>query len=244
VAVAQDSNSASSQATSVGTFSWSHAAVGTPAGVLVFCMADGNATDIFTGVTYGGVSLDEVTGGFAQDTAGEIGCCKAYFLGAGITTGTQTIEVTRTNNATITWACAAVVTAGDDTSYAGVFTEEEDQTLSEESVDDGSPGENSVRFMGLFTGGNSPRGSGLNSSRPRATDFGATSAGLYVEDVAGQGSRLVGADYGTSDDVAAIYLAIIEGAGGGATEVRPGPLQKLGSQFSPVAASRLNGVLQ
>jgi len=51
---------------------------------------------------------------------------------------------------------------------------------------------------------------GANSTLLQSIDFGAQIAGAWRETTVGQGSRLVGASDGTSDDLAAIYLAVRE----------------------------------
>lgn len=197
--------------TSEASFNWTHTPVGTPKGVLVYVMGDGDAADIISGVTYGGDALSPVTGGFAQDTDQEPGFCKAYFLGAGISTGAQTVEVTRTNNSTEVWACSVTVTAGDDTDYTGVTLEEESQELTEENIDDGSPGESSLRVIGAHYGhgGISSGDMGANTTFGAKIDYGSTGAAVGYETTPGQGSRPVGF-VKVFDDFAAVYLAIIE----------------------------------
>jgi predicted secreted protein len=52
------------------------------------------------------------------------------------------------------WAVAITVTSGGDTSTAGVLLEQENQALTEENIDDGSPGANSVRYAAVASGTN------------------------------------------------------------------------------------------
>lgn len=228
MAVAHDAVSESHAGTtgsaSEASFSWTHTPVGTPRGVLVYTFVNANADDA-TGVTYGGTALTAVPGGRAVDAAaGETGDCKAWFLGSSIPTGAQTVQVTRNNNANVMYAVCVTVTADADTATAGVLLEQEDQTLTEENVDDGSPGTNSLRYMALNSGtstlpvaaGNP--GFGANTTDLGADagiDFGSRIAVVVRETTAGQGSRPVGIEFTAADDVAAVYLAIKESAGGG-----------------------------
>ena len=194
------------------SFSWSHtgAASGVK-GVLVLTWNFSSATNIVTGVTYGGPALTAVTGGSAADTLTEPGNVTSYFLGSSVPQGTQTVVVSRTNNSNIMWAVAISVLADGDTSYAGVLLEQENQALTEENIDDGSPGANSVRYLGLFSG--TPDlvdiPAAANSTALQGIVLNAHPGQAYRETTAGQGARPVGA-VAVSDDVAAVYLAVTE----------------------------------
>jgi len=145
MAVAHDASSKSAESVSEASFSWTHTPTGTPAGVIVFVQTMTNA-DYITSVTYGGVAMTQFAE--AADTASEMIRCTGFFLGASVPSGAQTVEVTRTNNATNMFAMAATVTAGADTDIysAGIVLLEENGTVAEQNVDDGSPGTNSVRY--------------------------------------------------------------------------------------------------
>lgn len=196
------------------TFSWTHTPVGTPRGVLIFVFnrndPSGNDT---TSVTYGGTDVPLIDDSVARDTTAstEGGSVQAYFLGSSIPTGAQTVQVTEGDTYTSAYAVAITVTANDDTSYAGIVTEGENQTLTEENIDDDSlTGTNSVRFAAILSGAAAVPPDGANSTNIAGIDFGAFVNGVYRETTAGQGSRPIGASYATSDDVAAIYIAIAE----------------------------------
>lgn len=63
------------------------------------------------------------------------------------------ITVTRNNNSNPMYAVAMSVSAGTaETEVTGVTLEQGDQTLSEESISDGSPGTNSLRAAGVNSG--------------------------------------------------------------------------------------------
>jgi len=214
MAVAHDASSMYPTGTgttaSVGSFSWTHTPVGTPKGVIVF---EVSTVAVWSAVTYGGVSLTAVPGGSAVDTSTEPGAVVAWFLGSGIPTGAQTIEVTRTNNGTASYAYAATVTAGADTGTAGVVLLQANQVYAEQSVDDGSPGADSVRYATCYSGLPDPPPAGANSTSIESKDTVANGSRFVRETTAGQGARSVGCTHATSDDVAAVHLAIIETGG-------------------------------
>ncbi len=220
MAVAHDASSESHTGTtgsvSEATYSWTHTPVGTPKGVIVFAYVI-DAVDQVTGVTYGGTAMSAVSGGNAVDTANEVGRCKAYFLGSSVPTGAQTVEVTRTNGVSTHYATCSTVTASGDTEVytSGIVLLQGDQTLAEQNVDDGSPGTNSLRFSGLYSGHTNPGAVGANSTLAHQIDLGSFSCNTCYETTAGQGSRPIGWTNGVSDDVAAVHLAIREVAVGG-----------------------------
>ena len=148
--------------------------------------------------------------------AGELMDCVAYFLGSAVPTGAQSVVVTRTNDAIEMYAAAITVTAGANTETTGVVLLEEDGTFSEQSVDDGSPGTNSVRYAGAHTGSGSVPGVGANTTALVDMDYSATTTAIAVarETTAGQGARLVGFSSGVADDRAAVHLAVREAAAG------------------------------
>ena len=181
MAIAHSSSSESHAGTTgssnEASFSWTHTQTGTPAGVLVFVFNAGDATQRVTGVTYGTESLTQVSGASASDTAGEPGRCDTYFLGSGLPTGNQTVTVSRTNNATVMYAAVATVTAGVglDTDTTGTVTLSNNGSIPEQNVDDGSPGSNSLRYAGAYTGRPSPPNPGANSTLLQEIDFGTLS---------------------------------------------------------------------
>jgi hypothetical protein len=212
MAVAFDAVSESHSTTGASaTYNWSHAG-GTPAGALLLVFNNANAFP-YGAVTYGGVAMTAVPGSDAADTANEQGTVRAYFLGSSVPTGTQTVEVTESGSMTASYAVCYTVTAGADTEVTGVVLEQENQALTEENVDDGSPGTNSLRFCGVMSGLANLATPGANSTGDGGSriSFGSRSDSACRETTAGQGSRPVGFD-AASDDVAAVYLAVREAA--------------------------------
>jgi hypothetical protein len=179
--------------------------------VVVFVSTFASVADLITSVTYGGVALTRLTGGSAQDAAGELGRLDAFFLGSGLGTGNQTITVNRTNNARVMYASAATVTAGADTAVptATIVLLQGDGTLTVQSVDDTSPGVNSLRYAGAYSGLNAPPGAGTGSTLLNSIDIGNYGSALVRETTAGQGARNVGFSAAT-DDRAVVHLAIRE----------------------------------
>lgn len=219
MAVAHDASSEShtgtTGSTSEASFSWTHTPVGTPKGVVVFTMCTGG-TELVSAVTYGGVSMSAVSGGSAVDTSTEQGTTKAWFLGASIPTGPQSVVVTRTNNASTVYGVAATVTAATSaTELKGTpVLLQEDGTVTEQSVDSGA--DVAQRYMGGHWGGADPLSAGANSTLMDGIDFGPRVIQTARETTPGSGSRSVGLDSAAaSDDRALVHLAVGEVAEAG-----------------------------
>lgn len=161
-------------------------------------------------MTYGGTALTAVPGGLAVDSSGEQGNCKAYFLGSSVPTGAKTVAVTSSNSGAEHFAWAITVTSVGDTAATGVVLLQGDGTLSEQSVDDGSPGAPSLRYAAGFTGLSSPPSVGANSTLLDSVDQGTLGVAVCRETTSGQGSRSVGFSSGTTDDRAFVHLAVKE----------------------------------
>lgn len=193
-------------------------------GLLVYTFNTSSTTDTATSVKIdpAGANTDvpAVTGGRAVDTAIEPADCKAWFLGSGLPTTTTTVRINRTNNTDELYAVAITVTALGTTEVhtAGIALLQDDGLVTQQNVDDGSPGTNSLRYAALYWGGSTPIGAGANSTSLGAgasIDLGARIAQTARETTAGQGSRPVGFDSGAgSDDRAAVHLAVREATGG------------------------------
>jgi hypothetical protein len=220
MAVAHDAASESAVSTNAASFTWSHAGGGSARGAIVFVLTVAG-TALETAVTYGGVSMALIGSGADTDT--EPGIVRCYYLD-NVATGTQDIVVTRTNSATQMMGMAATVTAGVATEAytAGMVTEGGSASatgsntsstgvgaLAEESVDDGSPGSDSVRYAACYTGAANPPTAGANSTLLNNHDFTAYGWTMVRETTAGQGSRSVGGSAG-SDDRAGVHIAVRE----------------------------------
>lgn len=242
MAITFDASSAHGSITqSTGSFSWSHAG-GTPEGVIVFTFTYAELEDLegnnISSVTYGGTSLTAVGGtdgeaelDSGQSQSGNGYNCKAWFLGSGIATGTQTVTVTRTNNTKKIWAVAITVNSSQNsaTHNAGIVLLEGNGTISEQSVTDGSSGTgNSLRVAGIIAQ-NTYFGTvlddpptfdtlypGLSSTYRHGIggfySFGGTCAMAVTETTTGTGARNVGF-VGDSSERAAVHLAIKDFSG-------------------------------
>lgn len=213
-------NSASSGAqSSVASFNIS-ASLGTGARAgIVFVVTYATSTPVETGVTWNGVSMNQMYQG--GDTNTEPGVVQSYFLD-NISNGAVT--VTRTNNATVCvgYAIAAsaasaaeayqtVTVGGAGTTNTDANTVESGTAASgEKAVDDGSPGTSSMRFAASYTGNISPLGAGTNSTSLQSHDATAYGSSLVRETTAGQGSRSVGFATGITDDYGFVAVAVRE----------------------------------
>jgi hypothetical protein len=221
VAVAHDaaseSHTGATGSINQASFSWTHTPVGTPRGVLIFAVNLVSTANIVTSVTYGGVTVPSVTGGFVNDSAGEPGSCSVFFLGSGIPTGARTVVVNRGNTADEVWAVCITVTANNDTDYAAAITQGGDGTLAEVNISDFLPGGSpaSMRYCGGYSGLTSPPAPLPGATQGSSTglqnfDTGAQVAAVCRETTGGTGSRPVGFTSGTTDDRAFVYLAVRE----------------------------------
>jgi len=206
---ASESHTGTTGSTNQAAFSWTHTQTGTPQGVLVFVTTFNSTASLITGVTYGSIALQRVSGAIAQDAAGEPGRVDLFFSSKILPTGNATITVNRTNNATTLYASAATVTAARPIECTGVVLVEGDGTLAQVNIDDGTPGTNSLRYAAAYSGLASPPPAGANSTLLNNIDIGQYGAALCRETTAGQGSRPVGFA-AASDDRAAIHVAVRE----------------------------------
>mgnify|MGYP007030112427 CR=1 FL=1 len=204
-----ESHTGTTGSASQDSFSWTHTPVQTPRGVLVFVNTIGSS-DLSTSVTYGGVSMNRVSGSTATDSAGEPGTVTAWFLGSGIPTGAQTVTVNRTNNATVMYAVCITITGESDTTIVGTpVLLQGDGTYTVQAVDSGS--RPSRRFAAGYSGGGSVLVAGTGSTSTGASgqiDYGNYTFTTVFEKGRGSGSRDVGFSYATTEDRAAVHLAV------------------------------------
>jgi len=212
-----DSHTSTGSSSNESSFGWNATIASGAKGLATLVLSSGNTTDIANSVTANGSSVPAITGGRAVDAAGETGDCKLFFLGTGVPTGTVPMVVNRTNNSTPMRAFTfSVFAAGDTAIYLpGIVLDQGDGTLAERSVDDGSPGANSLRFCGLNSGLPAVPSVGANSTAGPNVSFGARCIASARETTAGQGARSIGFSSGTSDDRAGVYFAVYDLSGGG-----------------------------
>lgn len=212
---ASESHTGTTGSASEASFSWTHTPVGTPAGVVVFTYVRANADDALS-VTYGGVSMTAVPNARAVDTVGEPRDCKAWFLGSNVPAGAQTVEVTRTNNANIMWAACATVTAAGETEVAqgSISTAAVDFPGQTRGIPTG-PGVNSeancMGYFGLHSALAAVPAMAANTTLLNSIDFGSDIALMGRLTTAATPSTVAfGWSSGTSDDTAAVWLAVQE----------------------------------
>lgn len=222
---ASESHTGTTGSISQASFTWNHTfGAGSNQGCLIFVVNLVSTGEDVEGITVDGVSASPVTGGTALANDVEPGRCTAFFLPGPIASGSKAIVVNRTNNADELWACA--VSMNGDTGAALevhlpgiVLLQGAAQALAVQSVTDGSPGTNSMRFAGCFSGLAAPPGPGTGSTAVHNFDTGNQTAAVVRETTAGQGARNVGFT-GASDDAAAVHLAVREAPSAVARVVR------------------------
>src|SRR5512137_578661 len=230
MAVAHDAVSESHTGTtgvaSVAAFTWNHVPTGTPRSALVFTLAIG--ANPVTGVTYGGTSMNAVPY-TAYDSDTEPGFVQAWFLD-NVASGTQAIVVNRTNNAVVCYACCMTQTAASacEIYTSGVKTisgSGAEQTAASSSntgvssswssmtLDDGSPGTNSIRYMAVHSGASSVSAASTNTTTngtSASIDFGLYCFATFRETTPSQGSKTLTILTAISDALAVIGLAVRE----------------------------------
>lgn len=211
---ASESHTGTTASTNQASFSWTHSPVVAPEGIVVFVITLNSATAYDTSVTYGGSSMTRDTSATATDSAGEPGVVRTYFLGSSVPTGNQTVTVNRTNNSVEMYAVAFSVnstnTYNTEIYTAGIVLVQDDGAWSEQNVTDGSPGTNSLRFVGVYDGTNNVPSAGSSSTAGPSIDVGVYTSATAYETTAGQGSRPVGFSQGGNDDRAGVHLAVRE----------------------------------
>lgn len=202
--------------------SWTHTPVGTPRAVIVFVPALGG-TDTVTGTpSYGGVNLTEVSGSPLLKTTGEALAVHAFFLGASIPTGAQTVSLGATPAGNEVGCCISL-TGSADTEIVAINTSINSDAVADPSSTLGLSGRTCFVGMGFCSGQNATTGytpfTGWTSQVE--TGDGSRGGGCYTYDTIGSTDVTVGWTQ-TSDDALAIALAVSEIAAAGGV----GPLTR------------------
>jgi hypothetical protein len=121
MAVAFDAVS-SSGVPATGNLSFTHTPVGTPRAIIVMVVQATGLTDEVTDVTYGGVTMTEMTGSPLSFDATRDSVIYAYFLGSSIPTGAQTVAVTVNGTGSNKNARCFSLTASADTEVVDTST--------------------------------------------------------------------------------------------------------------------------
>lgn len=212
--VAHDASSASHSGTSssTGDFSWTHTPTGVPRGALVLIALNAEAIDEIASVTYGGVAMAEVPlSPLLHATGAEDGTLFGYFLGSGVPTGAQTVQVTVSGSTRAKTAQCVTVTASRDTTIDDTTTLETGAAANP-SVSLDATAEAAIYaalHSGALTSGVDPD---ANTTQLRETTFTGTftiSFARRTTNASGAGSFSVGWTSG-SDEQAVLGVAIRE----------------------------------
>lgn len=207
-------DAASSGALTTGALSWTHTPVGTPRGILVFVVIF-NDTNTVSAVTYGGVSMTEVTGSPNVHNVGgaDDGTVTAWFLGSSVPTGPQTVAATVSGTPN---KCGAAfsVTAGSNTSIVDTDASINSGSQANPSGTLSLGGITCFCAEGFHSGQSAVSGvtplSGWTSRSEITTT--AETAGFYTYDTIGSSDVTIGWTQ-TADDATCVAVAIREDAG-------------------------------
>jgi hypothetical protein len=176
----------------LGNFNFTHTPVGTPAGVYVIVTEAFDTVDEVSGVTYGGVAMNEHASSPFDDGVGEAGWVHLFYLHSGIPTGAQTVAVSATDAAAEHAACITVTKTGtvtfqDVQTLPYVLGSLESRTLS-------LGGNTSFCFVGFVSDDNATTGPGpLAGWTARGEmDLGNRVAGYYTYDTVGSANVTAG----------------------------------------------------
>jgi hypothetical protein len=228
MAVAFDAASSNGSLT-VNDMSWTHTPVGTPRAVIVFIFQGGSSADTVNGVTYGGVAMSEVTGSPLLRSAGvEVGGVYAYFLGASIPTGAQTVAVDSTGSGTKQAECITL-TGSNDTELVDVDATTNSTSAANPSVTLSLGGRDCWCGLVYASGVDNPANvSPLTDwTAILEPDVGASTGGFYRYNTVGTADVTAGYT-AAADDATMIALAVAEVAGGGGGTTRRRDLLLLG----------------
>ena len=240
MALAYDTLTALTESTATPTISGSHTPIGTPRAVVVYIYGAATTSDQVDGVTYGGVSMTEVTGSPVLDSGGDSGSLYAYFLGASIPTGEQTVEVT-TSGTSEKLVVILTLTGANDTEIVDSDTMDNDSisnpslTLSPGGVDC------FITFVGMSGATGDPGARTGYTQRHTSTYTTSRRYLTYTKDALSSTDVTdVGWDQ-SADDANMIALAIRESAGGGGVTTIPPAMQRLMRGFSGHIVARMGG---
>lgn len=211
MAVAWDASAEREKITAEGgltSITWTHTPTGTPRGVVVAIVRGTDATDIISGVTYGGDALTRVVR--ATDTATEAGSADLWFVGTSIPTGAQTVEVSFTgSDANPMHGVSMTVTADEDTEVVDFDSLSENQ--ANPSVTLSYSGRTCLSVAALYSGLAAPADftANANCTAVQDQDFGPFASSVIRQTTPGTSDFAIG---GTSaaDDVAFAALALSE----------------------------------
>lgn len=199
---------------STSSFNWTHTPSGTPAGVLVFVIHDGDGSGDSVTADYGALSLTEHASSPHIKTSTEAGGISFFWAGSSIPTGNQTVTIT--HSGVFKNAGAITVTAAAD-----IQIQDTDVSISSDSITDPSGtlslGSNTCFCAeGFFSGkgaitGNTPF---ANWTDRYEEDYGTSTGGIYTYDTIGSSDVTFGFTNVTPDDAVIFAVAVTEVASG------------------------------
>lgn len=234
MAVAFDAFSNSGSATA--STSWTHTPVGTPRAVIVLIPQYNGGTSIsdeITTVTYGGVTMTEITGSPVLHAATEAVGCHAFFLGSSIPTGAQTVAITSTSTDKYEGYCVTLTAAADTVVQdAKTF---DDNAATAPSVTLALGGNTCFCVVGFCSGFGAVSGiaplTGWTSRLER--DFGTGTGACYTYDTIGSTDVTAGWTQTSATD-AGLAVAVTEAGGSPITGTAAITLPVLGVSASGV----------
>lgn len=221
MAVAFDAFSRPGTGTGVtGDQSWTHTPTGTPAGAYVWVLwgaSIATTDDHVVGVTYGGVSMTEVTGSPIIKTTAETMQVHCFALESSVSSGAQTVAVDVDGETTaFSCGCITVTTSANAPEQIDVDATINSASLADPSVTLSLGGRTCFCAIGFVSGQNAATGitplSGWTSQSEE--DTGGQTMGFYTYDTVSTADVTAGWTQ-TAEDAVAIALAISEVVGGG-----------------------------
>jgi hypothetical protein len=234
-------NVATATGTQSGTNpSFSHNPGGnTPRGILVFIVSPVPTSILsVTAVTYGGVAMSAVSGSPNELLTGEDGTVRAYFLGASIPTGTQTVAITGTGFDATNSVCISV-TAAADTEVVDTDITINSASLANPSCTLALAGRSCFCAIGFYSG------TGTVGAVTPLTDWtsvleadqGQEVVGVYRYNTIGTANVTAGWSQ-SADDALAIAVAIAEQSGTQTPQSVDGTLTSSGALLKETQARR------
>jgi hypothetical protein len=211
-----------------GNFSFTHTPVGTPRAAVLWVVLDINTTDQVSGVTYGGVSMSEVSGSPNIHTTGQPGSVHCFFLGSSVPTGAQTVAGT-VGGTNLRSVVVVTLTAATDCEIVDADATINSDSQANPSVTLSLGGRTSWCGIGFHSGqANTASITPLASwTSSHERDFGSQVGGVYRYDTVGTADVTAGWTQ-TAADACAIAVAVSEVAGGGGGTTRRRDLLLLG----------------
>lgn len=209
MAVAFDAFTANANQT--GDHNFTHTPVGTPKAVIVWVVEQTTTADHIAGITYGGVSMTEVSGSPNILSTGETGAVYCYFLGSSIPTGAQSVSVDTTATSNYITYCVTLTAATSATQVKDSDGTINSTSQANPSITLSLGGLTSFAGLALHSGQQAVTGiTPLTSWTSRSeTDRGAQQAACYTFNTIGTADVTAGWTQ-TAEDACAVCVAVTE----------------------------------